>query len=55
MRVFNLPVTTPLLAFSCNYSIIIGFIDTLRRGLTSIDTLYCFNTVEVIFLALFLV
>jgi hypothetical protein len=53
VQVLDLPVTTPPSAFSCNCSTTTGFISALRHGLASVDTLYCFNTVGAIFLALF--
>jgi hypothetical protein len=53
MRVLDLPAATPPSAFSCNYFTTTGFMGTLRRGLAGVDTLYCFDTVGVIFLTLF--
>ena len=52
VRVLEFPATTPPLACSCNYSTTIVFTGALRRGLAGVDTLYCFNTVGVIILAL---
>jgi hypothetical protein len=54
MRVLDLLAIIPLSVFSCNYSTI-GFIDTLCYSLVNVDTLYYFNTVGIIFLALFLI
>jgi hypothetical protein len=51
--VLDLPAATPLSAFSCNCFITIGFMDALCRGLAGVDTLCCFDTVGIIFLALF--
>jgi hypothetical protein len=55
IRVLEFPATTPPLTCSCNYSTTTVFIGALRRGLASVDTLYCFDTVGAIILALVLI
>ncbi len=52
VRMLDFPATTPPLACSYNCSTTIVFIGALRRGIASVDTLYCFDTVGVIVLAL---
>jgi hypothetical protein len=55
VRVLDFPVITPPLMCSCNCSTIIVFISALYYGLANIDTLYCFDMVRAIVLALVLV
>jgi hypothetical protein len=55
IRVLDFPAITPPLVCSYNYSTTIVFIGALRYGITSVDTLYYFDTVRAIILALVLV
>jgi hypothetical protein len=55
MRVLEFSAITPLLVYSCNYSITIVFTSALCRNLASVDTLYYFNIVGIIILALVLI
>jgi hypothetical protein len=53
--VLNFSITDSFITFSCNYSIIIVFINTLRYSFININILYYFNIIEIIILILFLI